>query len=308
MEEGSDSAQACKLDPGLYVVSTPIGNAADLTFRAVTVLAAVDLIACEDTRVTRWLLDHYQITAKTISYHEHNAEKVRPHLLARLAAGARVALVSDAGTPLISDPGYKLVREAIATGIPVIAAPGASAPLAALVVSGLPCDRFLFAGFLPAKTAARQAALAELAPVRATLILFESAQRLAETLADGAAVLGSRPAAVTRELTKRFEEVRRGSLPDLAAAYAAEGPPKGEVVVVIGPPDADSAQADAAALDRALRAALAGSSVRDAAETVARACGWPRRTVYARALALAEEARRAEPAGPSKASAPDDDA
>lgn len=222
------------LAPGLYVVATPIGNAADITLRALSVLREVDAIACEDSRVTAKLLARHDIRAKLMAYHEHNAARVRPQILARLAAGGRIALVSDAGTPLVSDPGYKLVRGCIEAGIPVVPLPGPSAPLAALVLSGLPSDRFLFAGFLPAKAAARRKIFSELAAVPATLLFFESAQRLSESLADMADVLGDRPAAVAREITKLFEECRRGSLAELAAHYRDAGPPKGEIVVVCG--------------------------------------------------------------------------
>jgi 16S rRNA (cytidine1402-2'-O)-methyltransferase len=264
-------------------VATPIGNAADISLRALDVLARADLVTCEDTRVTAKLLTMHGIKAPLAAYHEHNAARMRPQLLARLAGGAAIALVSDAGTPLISDPGYKLVREAIAAGYAVTALPGPAAPLAALVLSGLPSDRFMFAGFLPPKTAGRRKALAELAAVPATLLFFESAGRLADSLADMAAVLGAREAAVARELTKLYEEVRRGSLPDLAAHYAAAGPPRGEIVVVVGPPG-PSAGATEADLDAALDAALAEASLRDAVDAVAAATGRPRREVYARAL------------------------
>jgi 16S rRNA (cytidine1402-2'-O)-methyltransferase len=275
---------------GLHIVATPIGNAADITLRALDVLRGADLIACEDTRVTGNLLARYEIGTRRLAYNDHNAERVRPVLLERLSRGERIALVSDAGTPLVSDPGYKLVRAAIAEDLPVTIVPGASAPLAALALSGLPSDRFLFAGFLPSRSAARRRELAELAAVPATLILFESARRLGEALADMAAVLGDRPAAVAREMTKRFEEVRRGSLAALAAHYQEAGPPKGEIVIVIGPPASAPAKDEAAAaatLDDMLRDALAGASLRDAAASVAIASGLPRRAVYARALALA---------------------
>src|SRR6266700_836714 len=205
---------------GLHVVSTPIGNLRDITLRALEVLAAADLIACEDTRVTRKLLDHYGITTPLTPYHDHNAAAARPKLLARLAEGGAVALVSDAGTPLVSDPGFKLVREAHAAGHAVTALPGASAVLAALTVAGLPTDRFLFEGFLPAKEGQRRARIAELARIPATLVLFETGPRLAAALADLAAGLGPREAAVCRELTKLYEEVRRGDLASLGRDYA----------------------------------------------------------------------------------------
>jgi 16S rRNA (cytidine1402-2'-O)-methyltransferase len=286
------STSKSALASGLHIVATPIGNAADITLRALDVLRGADLIACEDTRVTGNLLTRYGIGTRRLAYNDHNAERVRPLLLERLRRNERVALVSDAGMPLVSDPGYKLVRAAIAEGLPVTTVPGASAPLAALALSGLPSDRFLFAGFLPNRSAARRHGLAELAAVPATLILFESARRLGAALADMEAVLGDRPAAVARELTKRFEEVRRGSLSALAAHYIESGAPKGEIVVVIGPPASAPRKKDTAGattLDDMLREALAGASLRDAAAAVAVASGLPRRAVYARALALLAE-------------------
>ncbi len=224
-------------------------------------------------------------TAPLVPYHDHNAARMRPQLLRRMSEGAAVALVSDAGTPLVSDPGYRLVGACIDSGIAVTTLPGPSAPLAALVLSGLPSDRFLFAGFLAAKAGPRSAELAELAAVPATLVFFETAPRLADSLAQMAAVLGDRPAAVARELTKLHEEVRRGPLSELAAHYRDAGPPRGEIVVVVGPPLA-AAPVDAAAVDRRLRTALATMRVRDAAALVAAETGLPRREVYARALAL----------------------
>jgi len=281
----SEGRQRGTPEPGLTLVATPIGNLRDITLRALDALRGADVLVCEDTRVTRKLLAGHGISRSLTSYHEHNAERMRPILLRRLEAGETVALLSDAGTPLISDPGYKLVRAALEAGIPVHSLPGPSAPLAALVVSGLPSDRFLFAGFLPAKAGARRQALAELATVPATLVLFESARRLPAALADMAKVLGPREAAVARELTKLHEEVRRATLDRLAAHYAEAGPPKGEVVVVIAPPGAREA-VDAAELDAQLRAALGTSSLRDAVAAVAEATGLPRKQVYQRALAL----------------------
>ena len=276
--------EAPALPPGLYVVATPIGNLRDATLRSLEILAACDLIACEDTRVTHRLLDHYGITRPLTPYHDHNAESARPRLLAKLAAGGRVALVSDAGTPLISDPGYKLVREASEAGLAVTAIPGASAPITALILSGLPSDRFLFAGFLPPKSGARRTVLAELRNVPATLLLFETGPRLTDSLADCHQVLGDRPAAVARELTKLHEEVRRGALSELARHYQEAGPPKGEIVLVIGPPEtATEAPMD---VDAALTAALEQMGVKEAATAVAAASGLPRREIYARALAL----------------------
>lgn len=278
------------LAPGLHVVATPIGSLADITLRALQTLAGADLILCEDTRVTRKLTAHYGIGAPLAAYHEHNAAEMRPKVLARLAAGGRVALVSDAGTPLVSDPGFKLVRDAVADGATVVAAPGPSAVLAGLVVSGLPTDRFFFEGFLPPKTHARSARIAELARIPATLVFFESGPRLAASLADLAAGLGDRPAAIGRELTKRFEQVRRGPLPALAAELAGEAAPKGEIVLVVGPPGEEAAP-DAADIDALLRAALARASVKDAVSEVAAASGVARREVYARALELAKDDR-----------------
>ncbi len=272
-------------------MATPIGNLRDITLRALDALAAADVIACEDTRVTAKLLAAHAIDTPMTLYHEHNAARARPRLIRRLKEGGRVALVSDAGTPLISDPGFKLVAACREEGIAVTFLPGASAPLAALVLSGLPSDRFLFAGFLPPRPKARRDRLAALAGVDATLVLFESGRRLAAMLADAADLLGSRPAVVCRELTKLFEEVVPGDLAALAARYGTEGPPKGEIVIVIGPPPGGREELSDAALDGQLRAALAGDSLRDAVAAVAQATGLPRRRVYARALRLCAEAR-----------------
>jgi len=271
---------------GLVIVATPIGNAGDITLRALDVLRRVHCIACEDTRMTGKLMARYGIATPLLAYHEHNAQRMRPVLLERLRRGETIALVSDAGTPLISDPGYKLVRAAIEAGIPVTTLPGASAALSALVLSGLPTDRFFFAGFLPSRSAARRAELSELTAIPATLIFFESAGRLAATLADMASVWGARNAAVARELTKLYEEIRRGTVAELAEHYTAPDPPKGEIVIVIGPPAA-AIEASDATIDDALRAALANASLRDAVASVAAALAAPRRRVYARALALA---------------------
>jgi 16S rRNA (cytidine1402-2'-O)-methyltransferase len=272
---------------GLHLVATPIGNLGDITQRALDLLRRVDLVVCEDTRVTAKLLARYAIAARMLPYHEHNAERMRPELLRRLAEGQSIALVSDAGTPLISDPGYKLVREAIAAGHAVTALPGASASLTALLLSGLPPDRFFFAGFLPAKSGERRRELASLAAIPATLIFYESANRLADTLADMAEQLGDRPAAVARELTKLHEEVRRASLGSLADHYRQAGPPKGEIVLVVGPPLAAAETLSAADIDKSLKQALSQMSLKDAVAAVAAATGRPRREIYARALALA---------------------
>lgn len=286
----SKPKQSSALAPGLYLVATPIGNLADISLRALDVLAKADLIACEDTRTTRKLLSAHGIKAALTSYHEHNAARVRPRLMEHLEYGKAVALVSDAGTPLVSDPGYRLVEAAIASDIAVTAIPGASAGLAALTVSGLPTDRFFFAGFLPAKAAARRRALGELAAVEASLVIYESARRLPAALADMAEVLGPRQGAVARELTKLYEEVRRGTLRELADHYGGAGPPKGEVVVVVGPPERGGGATLAAQdLDAKLAAALGRASLRDAVAAVAAETGLPRKRVYARALELAGE-------------------
>jgi 16S rRNA (cytidine1402-2'-O)-methyltransferase len=268
---------------GLYVAATPIGNARDITLRALDVLAGCDVIAAEDTRVTAKLLAIHGIARPLIAYNDHNATRERPGLLRRVRDGGRVVLVSDAGTPLVSDPGFKLVREAIAEGLPVFALPGASAPLTALILAGLPSDRFLFAGFLPSRAGERCSVLEELKTVRASLIFFESAQRLAESLAAMAQILGPRPAAVGRELTKFHEEIRRGGLAELAAHYAGTSPPRGEVTLVIGPPH--EAVADFAKIDAALDAALPFMPVKAAAEMIAGLLDAPRRPIYERALA-----------------------
>ena len=270
---------------GLYLVATPIGNARDVTLRALDILAAVDVIACEDTRVTAKSMAIHGIATPLLSYHEHTARRLRPQLIKRLNDGETVALVSDAGTPLVSDPGYKLVRACIEAQLPVTPVPGPSSVLAAAVVSGLPMDRFLFAGFLPPRAAARRQVLAGLAQVPATQVFLESPRRLASSLADMADLLGDRPATVARELTKIFEEVRRGTLVQLAQHYRAEGPPKGEVTVVVAaggpPPDIGVTE-----VEHLLGIALARLSVRDAVAQVAAATGLPRRQVYDRALGL----------------------
>lgn len=285
---GRREGESRPLAPGLHVVATPIGNLGDITLRALDTLRDAAVIACEDTRVTGGLCQKLGIRTPLVPYHEHNAEAMRPKLISRMKNGEAVALVSDAGTPLVSDPGYKLVRAVVEEGLPVIPLPGASAALAALVVAGLPSDRFLFCGFPPQKTKARRDWLAEVATVPATLVIYEGPSRLPDSLADMAEVLGpTREAAVCRELTKLYEETRRGSLTDLAAHYAAAGSPKGEVVIVVGPPAA-AAAATEEDLDTLLRAALdRGDSVRDAAAAVAAATGRKKREVYARALEIA---------------------
>lgn len=288
-QSSKSPSESAPLPAGLYLVATPIGNAGDISLRALRVLSAADAIACEDTRVTAKLLAIHGIARPLLRYDEHTADRAGPALLERIAAGERIALVSDAGTPLVSDPGERLVRACIDAGLPLTAVPGASAPLSALSLSGLPAGRFLFAGYLAARTSARRRELVELAEVEATLVLLESPQRLAATLADMAELLGPREAAVARELTKLFEEVRRGPLPALAAHYAAAGPPRGEVTLVVAPPVPPPPVTDSEA-ERLLRTALADLSPRDAAASVARATGLPRRQLYARAVALREEA------------------
>lgn len=278
-----------KLSPGLYVVATPIGNLGDMTARAAKTLQDADLIACEDTRVTGGLKMHFDISTPMTPYHDHNAERVRPELLAWIGAGAAVALVSDAGTPLISDPGYKLVRACADAGHTVVPIPGPSAMLAAAVTAGIATDRILFAGFLPNRASARRDAIGEVRALSATLIFYESAHRLADTLADLNAVLGPRDAAVCRELTKLHEEVRRGALSELAAAYAAEPTPKGEVVIVVAGAVKETAEISPAEIDAALHDALRKLSVRDAAALVAEQLGQPRRAIYSRALELAKD-------------------
>ncbi len=273
---------AMALDPGLYIVATPIGNLGDVSTRAAAILGGVAAVACEDTRVTGKLLHHLGVKQKLIRYDDHASEATRDHLLG-LAATAAIALVSDAGTPLISDPGYQLVVAARERGIAVTSIPGPSAAIVALTLAGLPSDRFLFAGFLPAKDKARREVLAELASVRATLVFYETAPRLAAALGAIDEVLPGRPVAVARELTKKFEECRTGSPAELISHYAAH-PPKGEIVLLIGPPDeVEVTPADAESL---LVAALQNLKPSQAAADVARATGLDRKALYARALEL----------------------
>ena len=269
------------LDPGLYIVATPIGNLADITPRAVEILRGVSAIACEDTRVTGKLLNHLGIKGRMIRYDDHASEHDRERLLALMAEQA-VALVSDAGTPLISDPGYRLVRTARERGLPITSLPGPSAVIVALTLSGLPSDRFLFAGFLPGKDKARRDVLGELAPVPATLVFYDTAPRLLDSLAVIGEVLPGREVAVARELTKRFEECRAGTPEELAAHYAAH-PPKGEIVLLIGPPVAGAQEHD---IDALLLAELAHAKPSQAAASVARLTGADRKALYARAMEL----------------------
>lgn len=280
-------AEAEPIAAGLHVVATPIGNLADMSFRALSTLAAADAVLAEDTRVSRKLLAHYGITTPLIPYHEHNAAEMRPKLMARLKAGESLALISDAGTPLVSDPGFKLVESALDEGFAVTPVPGASAVLAALVAAGLPTDRFFFEGFLPPKSAARQERMHKLALIPGTLVFFESPRRVADMLADAAHIFGPRKAAVARELTKLFETVKRGTLPELAALYGGMDTPKGEIVVLIGPPLDDAPVVDTQDLDDLLRHHLAHLSVKDATAVVVAETSLPKRQVYARAVALA---------------------
>lgn len=279
-------AEAEPLAPGLHIVATPIGNLKDISFRALSTLAAADAVLAEDTRTSKTLLAHYGIATPLLPYHEHNAAQMRPKIIERLRKGGKLALISDAGTPLVSDPGYKLVAELVAEGLPVTGIPGPSAVLAALVLAGLPTDRFFFEGFLPPKSAARKARLTELSTIPGTLVFFESPRRLAAMLGDAATVLGERLGAVARELTKYYENVRRGPLSELAAHYGEAEEARGEIVVIIGPPDAAALAPSGAALDEALRAALEKLSLKEAVAQVTAASGQPRRLVYARALEL----------------------
>lgn len=283
-----ESEDSDRPEAGLYLVATPIGNLGDMTERGKNILSAADLIACEDTRVTGKLRQAWSLKAPLMAYHEHNAAQMRPKLIERVRKGQIVALVSDAGTPLVSDPGYKLVQDCIKAAIPFTALPGASAPMVALLLSGLPSDRFFFEGFLPHKNGARRNRLERLKSVPSTLIFFEGPGRVAASLADMCAVLGDRPAAVARELTKKFEDVRRGFLSELASYYQESGQLRGEIVVVVGAPQQTEASAEE--LDDALIKAMADNSLKDAAAVVAEAYGSPKKKVYQRALSLKKRA------------------
>jgi 16S rRNA (cytidine1402-2'-O)-methyltransferase len=285
---GEHLLSAPRAVPGLHLVATPIGNLGDITLRALQTLAGVDVIACEDTRITRRLTERYGISALLKPYHEHNAALARPKILEKLAQGASVALVSDAGTPLISDPGFKLVRDVYAAGFSVIALPGPSSVLAALAVAALPTDRFYFEGFLPAKQMARRARLTELARIDATLVMFESGSRIEDSLQDLAGIMGGRDAAICRELTKLHEEVRRAPVSELARAAGALET-RGEFVVVVGPPPADAQIMGPDDLDDLLRRTLQSNSVKDAVAHAVELSGRPRREIYARALELAKQ-------------------
>ena len=286
---GQSEIPARPLEAALYLVATPIGNLGDITLRALETLAAADVLACEDTRVTRVLLDRYGIRQRPTPYHEHNATEAGPRLIEALSEGKSVALVSDAGTPLVSDPGFRLVEQALAAGIRVIPIPGPSAVLAALTASGLPSDTFLFAGFLPVKDGQRRARLEELKAVPATLVFFESPRRVADTLAAMAEVLGTRHAAVGRELTKTFEEIRTGTLAGLAEHYAAADTPRGEIVICVGPPSA-APPPDAQDVDRLLLSLAAEMPASKAAAEAARMTGARKPDLYRRLMDLKADA------------------
>ncbi len=287
---GGQVLAAPRVAPGLHLVATPIGNLGDITLRALETLAGVDIIACEDTRITRRLTERYAITAELKPYHEHNAAQARPKILERLAQGAAIALVSDAGTPLISDPGFKLVREVCAAGHQVIAVPGPSSVLTAFSVAPLPTDRFFFEGFLPAKEHARRTRLAELARIDATLVMFESGNRVQDSLRDLAAIMGTRDAAICRELTKVHEDIQRAPIAELAAR-ADSLETRGEFGLVVGPPADDAGLMAEDELADPLRTQLGGRSVKDAVAHAVELSGRPRREVYARALELARDLR-----------------
>lgn len=274
--------------PGLYIIATPIGNLQDITLRALDVLKHAQLIACEDTRVSHKLLNHYGITAKTLSYNDHNGAARRPTLLKALREGHIVALISDAGTPLISDPGYKLVNAVREDGHFITALPGASSVLTALCLSGLPSDQFFFAGFLPVKAGAKKTSIEALKTIPGTLILFESARRLINTLSALHDILGNRNAAVMRELTKRYEEVKTESLETLIAHYETHGEPKGEIVIAIAPPLSTFAPLTDEDIEAKLQKLLKKHSVKDAASILAKESGKPRKELYAKAQALKE--------------------
>ncbi len=285
---GAEWAPEHELAPGLHLVATPIGNLGDVTLRALWVLRNADRILCEDTRVTARLLSRFGIATPLSPYHDHNADRVRPIVLEALHRGEKVALVSDAGTPLVSDPGFKLVRDALANNLPVTAVPGPSAALTALILSGLPPEVFLFAGFLPPRSGARRRMLAQWAKLVATLVFFEGPSRLAASLSDMAEILSDRNVAVARELTKRYEEVRRGRLSALAEHYREAGPPRGEVVIVVGPPEPEAPRE--ADIDTRLDRLLDTHSLRDAVAQLAAETGIPRRSLYDRALARQRKA------------------
>ena len=284
---GAHRFEAEPLAPGLYVVATPIGNLGDMTIRALATLAAAETVLCEDTRTSAKLMERFAIKAKLWSYHEHNAQKVRPEILARLQQGATVALISDAGMPLVSDPGYRLVKEAVELGIPVTACPGPSAVLTGLALSGLPTDRFLFAGFVPQKQGERKKLFAEFAKLKATLIFFESPHRIIETLHDLATALPGRHVAVTRELTKLHEEVLRGAAAEIATQLEARPSVKGEITLLVGPPAGEEEVSDTE-LENAITHALAEMPASKAASELAKRFNLNRSDVYQRILSRRE--------------------
>ena len=286
---GSAVFEADSLEPGLYIVATPIGNLGDMTIRALATLAAADTVLCEDTRTTAKLFERYGLRSPLQPYHEHNAAKVRPALLSRLKDGARIALVSDAGMPLVSDPGYRLVREAAEHGIAVTTCPGASAVLTGLALSGLPTDRFAFFGFMPQRAGERSRLFAEIAALRATLIFFESPHRIVETLEAIAAALPDRPVAVTRELTKLHEEVLRGAAAEVASTLGARPSVKGEITLLIGPPDPDAVTHSNEDVSDAIAEAVETMPASKAAAEVAKRFGLAKKDIYARILALKGE-------------------
>ena len=286
---GATKFDAEKLPGGLYVTATPIGHLGDVTLRALSTMAAADVLLCEDTRTTAKLLERYGIRSKLMAYHEHNAARVRPAILKALGEGQAYALVSDAGMPLVSDPGYRLVADCVAHSIPVTAVPGASAVLTALALSGLPTDRFAFLGFLPTKSGERKKLLGEFANVKVTLIAFESPHRIIDALADVAGVLGPRAIAVTRELTKLHEEVLRGLAEEVQAILAARPAVKGEITLVIGPPAADEAIASEETIEAAITEALKSMPAAKAAADIARRLNIPKKDIYHRILARKDD-------------------
>jgi len=284
---GAHRYEAEPLAPGLYVVGTPIGNLGDITVRALSTLAAAETVLCEDTRTSGKLMERFAIRTKLSPYHEHNAQKARPHILERLQQGATIALISDAGMPLVSDPGYRLVKEAVELGIPVTACPGPSAVLTGLALSGLPTDRFLFAGFVPQKQGERRRLFEEFAKLKATLIFFESPHRIIETLHDLATALPGRAVAVTRELTKLHEEVLRGQAQEIAAQLAARAAVKGEITLLVGPPTEGEPASDAD-IDTAINHALSTMPASKAASEVAKRFNANRADIYQRILSRKE--------------------
>jgi 16S rRNA (cytidine1402-2'-O)-methyltransferase len=282
---GAHRFEAEPIAPGLYVVATPIGNLGDITLRALSTLAAADTVLCEDTRTSGTLMARFAIRARLAPYHEHNAKEVRPQILERLKQGATIALISDAGMPLVSDPGYRLVKEAVEMGIPVTACPGPSAVLTGLALSGLPTDRFLFGGFVPQKQGERKRLFEAFAKLRATLIFFESPHRIVDTLQDIAEAFPARPVAVTRELTKLHEEVLRGTAANVAADLQSRAAVKGEITLLIGPPEEEEGAVSEEDLDAAIAAALASMPASKAASEIAKRFNLNRSDIYQRILA-----------------------